>query len=64
MGKCVICKKEYYGYGHNAAPVEDGKCCDKCNEFVIEQRIVALHSHYAYKDLQQRIDGDGTNGEI
>ena len=37
MGECVICKKEYYGYGHNAAPVEDGKCCDRCNEFVISR---------------------------
>ena len=35
MGECVICKKEYYGYGHNAAPVEDGKCCDKCNKCII-----------------------------
>ena len=37
---CVICGKEYDGYGNNAQPVKDGKCCDKCNqEVVIPARI-------------------------
>ena len=29
--ECVLCKDEYMGYGNNAAPVAEGKCCDNCN---------------------------------
>lgn len=29
--KCCICGKEYTGYGHNAWPVMDDRCCDECN---------------------------------
>lgn len=36
MGKdetkiCSICHAAYTGYGNNAKPVNDGKCCDTCN---------------------------------
>lgn len=40
MEKCSICGKKYEGYGNNAHPVNDGRCCDKCNlETVIPRRI-------------------------
>lgn len=40
MEKCSICGKNYEGYGNNAQPVNDGRCCDKCNlETVIPRRI-------------------------
>ena len=29
--KCVICGKEYDGFGNNAEPVKKGRCCDECN---------------------------------
>jgi len=29
--KCVLCKKEFEGYGNNAQPAKVGKCCDSCN---------------------------------
>lgn len=29
---CVLCKKEYEGYGNNAQPLKEGRCCDFCNE--------------------------------
>ena len=32
---CVICKKSFAGWGNNAAPVADGKCCDDCNGAVV-----------------------------
>ena len=32
---CVICGKEFQGYGNNAEPVEKGKCCDNCNRNVV-----------------------------
>jgi hypothetical protein len=31
MKKCVICKKNYNGYGNNAEPIAKGRCCDTCN---------------------------------
>ena len=42
MAKCVLCKKEFEGYGNNAEPIKKGKCCDACNEIVIMARIVNL----------------------
>lgn len=32
---CVICGKEFEGYGNNAQPVKDGMCCDECNQKVV-----------------------------
>jgi hypothetical protein len=29
--KCSICKEEFYGWGNNANPVNNGICCNKCN---------------------------------
>ncbi len=40
MKECSICKFPYTGYGNNAAPINDGRCCDACNlEKVIPDRI-------------------------
>ena len=33
--KCVICGKEFVGYGNNAEPVKSGACCDECNAKVV-----------------------------
>ena len=49
---CVICGKEYNGYGNNAQPVKDGKCCDKCNqEVVIPARIKKMGLKEEAEDL-------------
>ena len=39
--KCSICKyNDIPKYGNNAQPINDGICCDWCNnEFVIPRRI-------------------------
>ena len=38
--KCVICGKPIKGYGHNAMPIKEGRCCDECNiKVVIPKRI-------------------------
>jgi DNA-directed RNA polymerase subunit RPC12/RpoP len=39
--KCVICGKEFSGYGNNPWPVKSrGKCCDECNlNIVIPARL-------------------------
>ena len=37
---CSICHMPYSEYGNNARPVNDGRCCDRCNkEVVIPARI-------------------------
>ena len=43
MGECVmncsICNEDFEGFGKNAQPVNDGVCCDDCNNLVIRRRI-------------------------
>lgn len=40
---CSICGKEFDGFGNNAEPVNDGICCDKCNnDIVIPRRMADL----------------------
>ena len=37
---CCLCGKEYKGYGNNALPLHDGKCCNECNSLkVIPARL-------------------------
>lgn len=33
---CSICQHPYGGFGHNAWPVNEGRCCDDCNEYAIQ----------------------------
>jgi hypothetical protein len=34
--KCSICKNEIIGeHGHNAEPINNGKCCDMCNRKIV-----------------------------
>lgn len=42
--KCVICRKEFTGWGNNPFPVWfRGRCCDKCNKtYVIPMRFMLL----------------------
>jgi hypothetical protein len=28
---CSICGRLFTGYGNNAKPVNEGRCCDECN---------------------------------
>ena len=40
---CCICGEELKDFGNNPYPISDeGRCCDKCNDKVIEARINAL----------------------
>ena len=44
--KCVICGKDFDGWGNNAWPVKDGICCDECNqEEVIPARLAQLYKN-------------------
>jgi hypothetical protein len=40
---CSICGAEYWGDGHNAAPVkEEGRCCDRCNAALVVPTRLAI----------------------
>ena len=40
---CCMCGEELKDFGNNPYPISDeGRCCDKCNDKVIEARITAL----------------------
>lgn len=41
---CSICQNKYDGFGNNAWPVNDGRCCDHCNwQVVVPARIAQLY---------------------
>lgn len=49
---CSICNKTYTGYGNNAQPVNDGRCCDECNDTVVlKARIESLLIRFRRGDL-------------
>jgi hypothetical protein len=36
---CSICNQTFQGFGNNAHPINNGRCCDDCNTTVIQTRI-------------------------
>lgn len=38
---CVLCGNQIVGFGNNAAPLAEGKCCDACNGRVILRRMAS-----------------------
>lgn len=44
---CAICGEKIYGHGHNAYPVVEGTCCEKCNlVYVIPTRIELIKTQH------------------
>lgn len=41
---CSICFKHFTGFGNNAEPINDGRCCDECNGMVIMARINRINN--------------------
>tara|TARA_R110000824_G_scaffold129597_1_gene291115 strand:+ start:12381 stop:12650 length:270 start_codon:yes stop_codon:yes gene_type:complete len=40
---CSICHMPFFGMGHNAQPINDGRCCNDCNSVaVIPVRLLAI----------------------
>ena len=55
MNRCSICGLPLYSdYGNNAQPINDGICCNKCNEIVVARRMndlsYELHKKEENKD--------------
>lgn len=40
---CSICKKKYSGFGNNAEPVNNKRCCDDCNGRVVIPARLKMH---------------------
>jgi len=54
---CSICSKNFKSIGHNAQPVNDGRCCTKCNyAVVLPERLKRLYD-------QTTEDKDSNNKE-
>tara|TARA_R110002167_G_scaffold56925_3_gene161313 strand:+ start:80 stop:331 length:252 start_codon:yes stop_codon:yes gene_type:complete len=66
---CSICDKDiphhshegkvYWTQGHNAEPLEEGRCCDSCNEWVVAYRIGIYRNeddfqHYELREIVRR----------
>ena len=42
---CSICGKKYSGFGNNAYPINQGRCCDCCNMLVvIPERVKMMYA--------------------
>jgi len=40
---CSICQRKFAEFGNSAQPVNDGRCCNRCNDVVvIPARIRAM----------------------
>ena len=53
---CPICGKTFVGYGNNPFPImEDGKCCDDCNLWVILMRIWLDSNHDLLKGMVDKL---------
>jgi hypothetical protein len=36
---CSICNGHFFGFDYNAQPINNGRCCDTCNEHVTLARM-------------------------
>lgn len=39
---CCLCGSKIEGWGNNAMPLKNGRCCDVCNMKVIDVRLKIL----------------------
>ena len=54
---CVICHKPLEGYGNNAEPVAEGRCCDECNtKVVIPARIEEINKHKKLDEAKENVE--------
>ncbi|MCI8641589.1 MAG: hypothetical protein HFJ59_06975 [Clostridia bacterium] len=50
---CSICGKEFEGYGNNAYPVNNGRCCNNCNFLIVVTRRMQ-----DYTNKQKKKEGE------
>lgn len=58
---CSVCQKKiephrgadgkvYWDQGHNAQPVNDGRCCNSCNEYIVLPARIQQMLNYDFKE--------------
>ena len=61
MNRCSICGLPLDSeYGNNAQPINDGICCNKCNEIVVARRMNDL-AYELHKKEENKDDRSNTN---
>jgi hypothetical protein len=59
---CVLCEKQFLGWGNNAEPLSDGICCNQCfNEVIFPQRNLQLKIHALNEDLKNLSGSENKN---
>lgn len=54
--ECAICGCKIEGFGNNPDPLikdKDARCCDICNNYVIQYRILLLSKELTDKEKEQ-----------
>ena len=52
---CSICREKYTGWGNNAWPVTDGRCCDACNrDYVIPARLYGIKNPKEFLEVMSK----------
>ena len=50
---CDICHEPFVGMGHNARPLNDGRCCSECNiRYVLAFRLMDM----TLRDYEEKIN--------
>lgn len=60
--RCCICKKEFIGFGNNPYPLchkddYDSRCCNDCNDKVIQARLDMACNQLSAVDVQKKYLG-------
>lgn len=53
---CSICHKKLKGAGNNAKPVNDGRCCDRCDNEVVTPARIRLAGFNIPDDFGQKLN--------
>ena len=57
-GRCCICNQIYHGWGNNAQPVRNGRCCDTCNLIYVIPARIGNTEVKEVKDAQRERDSE------
>ena len=60
--KCSICKgqiekKAHWSEGHNAEPINNGRCCDECNDNIVTPTRLLQSATAQHKQMNQILGG-------
>ena len=53
---CSICGKSYEGYGNNAEPINNGRCCDYCNAMIVIPRRIQEHQNKIEENKKLKLE--------